>query len=155
MRYCGTVVCCRLFGVWPFGSWLTLEALAVIVRFSFSLVRDGGWRLAFWANWPFALWALVSKRTVSGTTSLQSCSGESVTVIQVLLTSEWQVCTRKPSYQVANQETVQLWPSLGCLISHLLAGLHQTGPLQILWTPATPSVDTTKAQPPESFTHLM
>lgn len=50
----------------------------------------------------------------------------------------------KPSYQAANQETVQLWPSPGCLVAHLLAGLDQTGLLQILWTPTAPSVDPTR-----------
>lgn len=54
--------------------WETWEWLEVTARFSFSLLRDGGWRLAFWASRPFALCALVSKRSVSGTNSPQSCS---------------------------------------------------------------------------------
>lgn len=133
--------CGQLQTLWTVSSWLTLDGGEITVRFSFSLVRDGGWRLAFWANRPFALWALVSKRMVSGTTSLQSCSTqESFAVIQVRCMS--QGCTQK--YQAVNQETGQLWGSLGCLISHLIAGLDQTGPLQTLWTPTTPSVDTAR-----------
>lgn len=49
----------------------TWERHAVELLVSLSLPREGGCRLDFWASRPFARCALVSKRLVSGTASLQ------------------------------------------------------------------------------------
>lgn len=68
---------------YPFScSWLTWEWLEDTAIFSFSLFWDGRWRLAFCASRPFALCALVSNRSVSGTNSLQSCSSCSISTFK-------------------------------------------------------------------------
>lgn len=72
-------------------SWLTWEWLEATARFSFSLFRDGGWRLAFWASRPFALCALVSRRSVSGTSSLQSRSTQEEKNKQIIYQGHWSL----------------------------------------------------------------
>lgn len=48
-------------------SALQLLPLACFLKLSLSLSREGGWRLDFWASRALAMWALESRRPVSGT----------------------------------------------------------------------------------------
>ena len=49
--------------------------LTGFLKLSRSLSREGGWRLDFWASWALAIWALESRRTVSGT-GIYQCGPE-------------------------------------------------------------------------------
>lgn len=48
-------------------SALRLHPLTCFLKLSLSLSREGGWRLDFWASRALAMWALESRRPVSGT----------------------------------------------------------------------------------------
>lgn len=50
----------------------TAPSPTCFLKLSLSLSREGGWRLDFWASWALAMWALESRRPVSGTGMYQS-----------------------------------------------------------------------------------
>ncbi len=55
-----------------FSANFTAPSLTCFLKLSLSLSREGGWRLDFWASWALAMWALESRRPVSGTGIYQS-----------------------------------------------------------------------------------
>lgn len=140
----------------------TCEYDEATARLSFSLLRDGGWRLDFWANRAFSLCALVFRRSVSGSSSLQSFSiAEKKTNAHLFSNLQefrvylylWMIyrsqnksvtCTLQFWYLDLSQQTVCVWPSAGCSVYPLQQIPEQSDSpklTELLWTPGQLSVD--------------
>lgn len=151
----------------------TCEYDEATARLSFSLLRDGGWRLDFWANRAFSLCALVFRRSVSGSSSLQSFSiAEKKTNAHLFSNLQefrvylylWMIyrsqnksvtCTLQFWYLDLSQQTVCVWLSAGCSVYPLQQIPEQSDSpklTELLWTPGQLSVD--KASHSGSFQYL-